>query len=115
MFRSVSFARPGTVAAAFAAAALVLGSGACAKSEDSGDTAAAGAAPAASQVVASAAPGAASCTLDRYGAAKLDLKTARVGFSQSEKEANPFRIAETRSIKDEAAALGITDLRTSNA
>ena len=48
------------------------------------------------------------CTNDKYngaGVPKLDLKTATVGFAQSEKEANPFRIAETQSIKDEAAKL----------
>lgn len=86
----------------------------CAKSEES-PSAGAGPAPEASQVVQSAAPGAATCTLDQYGATKVDLKTAKVGFSQSEKEANPFRIAETQSIKDEAAKLGITQLTTTNA
>ena len=45
---------------------------------------------------------------------KLDLKTATIGFAQSEKEANPFRIAETQSIKDEAAKLGVK-LITTNA
>ncbi|GAA1967204.1 ABC transporter substrate-binding protein [Catenulispora subtropica] len=47
----------------------------------------------------------------------MDLKTAKVGFSQSEKEANPFRITETQSIKDQAAALGIPsgNLVTTNA
>ncbi|WP_326805091.1 ABC transporter substrate-binding protein [Streptomyces sp. NBC_01788] len=55
------------------------------------------------------------CTLDAYGATKIDLKDAVVGFSQSEKEANPFRIAETRSIKDEAAKLGVKKLLTTNA
>ena len=91
---------------------------ACAKSEDS-DTAGGGA-PAASagaQVAQSAAPGAKSCTLEQFGGTKVDLKTAKIGFSQSEKEANPFRIAETQSIKDEAAKLGIPagNLQTTNA
>ena len=61
-----------------------------------------------SQVVQTAAAGVA-CTNDKYngaGVPKLDLKTATVGFAQSEKEANPFRIAETQSIKDEAEARG---------
>jgi galactofuranose transport system substrate-binding protein len=98
-------------------AALLLVS-ACAKSEDS-DTGSAGA-PAASagaQVAQSAAPGAKTCTLQQFGGQKLDLKTAKVGFSQSEKEANPFRIAETQSIKDEAAKIGIptANLQTTNA
>ncbi|BEL03338.1 ABC transporter substrate-binding protein [Actinoplanes sichuanensis] len=94
---------------------VLAGAGACAKSEESPAGSAAGPAPAASQVVQSAAPGAATCTIDQYGGTKVDLKTAKVGFSQSEKEANPFRIAETRSIEDEAARLGITNLTTANA
>ncbi|GGN46340.1 ribose transport system substrate-binding protein [Actinoplanes campanulatus] len=98
--------------AALAATFVVSG---CAKSEEEPATTGAGAAPAASQVVQSAAPGAATCTIDQHGGEKIDLKTAKVGFSQSEKEANPFRIAETQSIKDEAAKLGITQLTTANA
>lgn len=101
-------------ALALGLALTLTGAAACAKSEGGGDTAG-GAAPAATQVVASAAPGGATCTIDQYGGTKIDLKTAKVGFSQSEKEANPFRIAETRSIKDEAAKLGITNLTTANA
>ncbi|MEU6852684.1 ABC transporter substrate-binding protein [Actinacidiphila alni] len=57
----------------------------------------------------------AGCTLTAYGAPKLDLKNAVVGFSQSEKEDNPFRIAETKSIKDEAAKLGVKKLLTTDA
>ena len=66
------------------------------------------------QVVQTAATGDA-CTFDKYngsGVPKLDLATATVGFAQSEKEANPFRIAETQSIKDEAAKRGIKLLTT---
>ncbi|MCA2214458.1 ABC transporter substrate-binding protein [Jidongwangia harbinensis] len=97
-------------------AALLLVS-ACAKSEDSGATGDSGAAANAAQVAQSAAPGAKSCTLDQFGGTKIDLKTAKVGFSQSEKEANPFRIAETKSIRDEAAKLGIPkdNLQATNA
>jgi ABC-type sugar transport system substrate-binding protein len=100
-------------AAATLGAALLLVS-ACAKSEDSDN--ASGGAPASggAQVVQSAAAGP-TCTLQQYGGQKIDLKTAKVGFSQSEKEANPFRIAETQSIKDEAAKLGIANLTTTNA
>lgn len=67
----------------------------------------------AAQVVQTAAAGEA-CTFDKYngGVDKLDLKAVTVGFAQSEKEANPFRIAETQSIKDEAAKLGIKLLTT---
>ncbi len=94
-------------------AALLLVS-ACAKSEEtpgaSGAQASGGA-----QTVQSANPGGPTCTLQQYGGTKIDLKTAKVGFSQSEKEANPFRIAETQSIKDEAKKLGISNLITTNA
>jgi ribose transport system substrate-binding protein len=57
------------------------------------------------------------CTPAAYGGTGvevIDLATAKIGFAQSEKEANPFRIAETQSIKDEATARGI-DLITTNA
>jgi ABC-type sugar transport system substrate-binding protein len=102
--------RPAAVT--FGAALLLIS--ACAKSEDSdagGGTPASGAA----QVVQSPSASGPTCTLQQYGGTKVDLKTAKVGFSQSEKEANPFRIAETKSIKDEAAKLGITNLTTTNA
>jgi ribose transport system substrate-binding protein len=101
------------VAASLGAALLLVS--ACAKSEDDGAGTAAAPASAGAQVVQSADPGSATCTLEQYGGTKIDLKTAKVGFSQSEKEANPFRIAETQSIKDEAAKLGITNLTTANA
>jgi ABC-type sugar transport system substrate-binding protein len=55
------------------------------------------------------------CDLATYGGDKIDLSTAIVGFSQSEKEDNPFRIAETQSIKDEADALGVGQLIVTNA
>ncbi|MDX2563216.1 ABC transporter substrate-binding protein [Streptomyces sp. TX20-6-3] len=88
----------------------------CAKSETSDQ--AGGDSGQGAQVVqtptASAATGS-GCSLTTYGAPKLDLRNAVVGFSQSEKEANPFRIAETQSIKDEAAKVGVRKLLTTNA
>src|ERR687896_357183 len=45
----------------------------------------------------------------------LALKEAVVGFSQSEKEVNPFRIAETESIRSEAKERGIKKLIYTNA
>lgn len=56
------------------------------------------------------------CTYDAYagGVEQVDLAEATVGFAQSEREANPFRIAETESIKQEAERRGI-DLITTNA
>jgi len=69
--------------------------------------------PGGQQVVETAIPGEV-CTFDKYngGVPQLDLATATIGFAQSEKEANPFRTAETKSIQDEAARLGYTLLYT---
>ncbi len=55
------------------------------------------------------------CTLEQYGGERVDLANAVVGFSQSEKEANPFRIAETQSIRDEAEKAGVRRLIVTNA
>ncbi|TFB63472.1 ABC transporter substrate-binding protein [Cryobacterium sp. Hz7] len=55
------------------------------------------------------------CALADYKGDKFELADAVVGFSQSEKEDNPFRIAETQSIKDEAAKLGVKKLIVTNA
>jgi ribose transport system substrate-binding protein len=105
--------RPATAAAALLAGASLL-LAACGKSETSATPSGAGSA-AQQQVVTPSAGASGGCALQTYGAAKLDLKTAIVGFSQSEKEANPFRIAETQSIKDEAAKVGVKKLLTTNA
>lgn len=88
----------------------------CAKSEDDGaNDKRTGSAGDSGQVVATPAAGnAETCTVDQFGGKKLDLKSATVGFSQSEKEANPFRIAETASIKAEAGNRGVK-LLTANA
>jgi ribose transport system substrate-binding protein len=84
----------------------------CTKSEDSG----AGSTPGTGgEQVAQEDSSGPTCTLEQYGGEKIDLKNAIVGFSQSEKEANPFRIAETQSIKDEAAKVGVKQLLTTNA
>ncbi|MFI8093037.1 ABC transporter substrate-binding protein [Streptomyces sp. NPDC086080] len=111
--RSLLLARPVVVALA---AAVALTASSCAKSED--DAAAGTKSPAAAddagQKVVTPKPGSKTCTIDAYGGKKIDLKDATVGFSQSEKEANPFRIAETQSIKDEAAKRGVK-LLTANA
>ncbi|MER5859157.1 ABC transporter substrate-binding protein [Streptomyces sp900105245] len=93
--------------------ALVAG---CAKSEDdSGGDKGASQNTDSGQVVASPSGGSGpTCAIDAYGGKKIDLKSATVGFSQSEKEANPFRIAETASIKAEAKKRGV-QLLTANA
>ncbi|WP_055490774.1 ABC transporter substrate-binding protein [Streptomyces sp. TP-A0356] len=88
----------------------------CTKSEgSSGNGKAASQQQDSGQVVASPSGGSGpTCAIDAYGGKKLDLRSAAVGFSQSEKEANPFRIAETASIKAEAQKRGVR-LLTSNA
>lgn len=101
----------GMSAAVLATAALLSG---CTKTEGGDSPSTSG--TEGQQVVASpSAGGGPSCTLQAYGAPKLDLKNAIVGFSQSEKEANPFRIAETQSIRDEAAKIGVKQLLVTNA
>ena len=57
-----------------------------------------------------------SCVYGDYngGVEHVDLLEGLVGFAQSEREANPFRIAETESIVAEAERLGI-ELITTNA
>lgn len=101
-----------------AAASLALT--ACSKSEGTGSTATSGSAgggPAASvaATTGSAAPAGAGCTLQKTGYPKVDLKNAIVGFSQSEPETAPFRVAETQSIKDEAKKIGVKKLLTTDA
>ncbi|MER5437415.1 ABC transporter substrate-binding protein [Streptomyces sp. NPDC002790] len=97
-------------------ASLALATG-CAKSEDDNSSTDKGSSSAksdnAGQEVASPGGGK-TCDVTTYGGKKLDLKNATVGFSQSEKEANPFRIAETASIKAEAKKRGVK-LLTANA
>lgn len=104
-----------TLLAVALSASLALAAG-CAKSEDDdeGSTGAAGSEQAEGseqQVTGGSGP---TCTIADYGGEKIDLADATVGFSQSEKEANPFRIAETASIKDEAGRRGV-ELLTANA
>ena len=99
--------------AAVVLSGLALVVAACGKADD--ENAAAGAE--ASQKVQSESGD--RCTSDKYagdGVAKVDdLKGAKIGFAQSEKEANPFRTAETQSIRDEAAKRGVTKLIVTNA
>ncbi|MBW5251262.1 ABC transporter substrate-binding protein [Streptomyces sp. P01-B04] len=101
------------VACLLAATATLAASG-CSKSETS-DTATTDSSQGAQAAKTSESSSGSGCSLQTYGAPKLDLKNAVVGFSQSEKEANPFRIAETQSIKDEAKKVGVKKLLTTNA
>ncbi|MEV4969788.1 ABC transporter substrate-binding protein [Streptomyces scopuliridis] len=102
-----------TAACALAATAVLAVSG-CSKSETT-DSAGGDSGQGAQTAKSPEATSGSGCSLQTYGAPKLDLKDAVVGFSQSEKEANPFRIAETQSIKDEAAKVGVKKLLTTNA
>jgi ribose transport system substrate-binding protein len=94
--------------------AVALTLSGCTKSEDSGADTGGGQSAGGEQVAQEDTSGP-TCDLTTYGGEKIDLKDAVVGFSQSEKEANPFRIAETQSIKDEAAEVGVKQLLTTNA
>jgi ribose transport system substrate-binding protein len=113
----MSQSRPRQAQAAILLAALAstVALGGCAKSENTATTSSS-AGPAASAAPSQAAS-ATGCTLAQTGYPKVDPKTAIIGFSQSEKEDNPFRITETQSIKDEASKLGIpaAHLLTTNA
>lgn len=108
--------RSGQLAAAAVVAALaVAGCGSAEKTSSAGPSASSAPADtaAAAQKVDSQLGG--SCTLKQYGGKPVDLANATVGFSQSEKEANPFRIAETQSIRDEAKKVGVKRLIVTNA
>lgn len=106
--------RSRTLAVACVLAATTLAAAGCAKSETS-NNAGGESSQAAQEAKTPDSSSGSGCKLETYGAPKLDLKDAVVGFSQSEKEANPFRIAETQSIKDEAEKVGVKKLLTTNA
>ncbi|SDQ33498.1 ABC transporter substrate-binding protein [Thermostaphylospora chromogena] len=101
-------------AAALACAAVLVAAG-CAKSEENAAAPQPEGTQGAQVVATPTGTSGSTCSLEQFGGEKFDLKNAVVGFSQSEKEANPFRIAETQSIRDEAAKLGIDELRVTNA
>lgn len=109
---SASLSRRPVQLAGIAVLAAALTLAGCTKSEDSGNSSTPGTG---GEQVAEEDSSGPTCTLEQYGGEQLDLKNAVVGFSQSEKEANPFRIAETQSIKDEAQKVGVKELLTTNA
>ncbi|MFY0406540.1 ABC transporter substrate-binding protein [Solicola sp. PLA-1-18] len=104
-------------ACAVAAITVSVALAGCAKSEDDGASSSSGSADssAGAQVVKPAATEGPQCTLETYGAKKIALKDATVGFSQSEKEDNPFRIAETESIESAAKDAGVRKFIKTNA
>ncbi len=118
------FARPGfATSGLITAAAVALALSSCAKSDTppptsagaSNDASVAAPTTPTSSESSAEAPAVDGCTLQKYGSDKIDLKTAIVGFSQSEPEAGAFRVAETKSIKDEAAKFGVKKLLATNA
>jgi ribose transport system substrate-binding protein len=117
---STTHKRRGMALAGTALAVSLLAAG-CSKSDDStsagdnGTSGGAGGGPAATVASSASAPAGEGCTLAKYGATKIDLKDAIVGFSQSEPETAAFRVAETKSIEDEAAKLGVKKLLHTNA
>jgi galactofuranose transport system substrate-binding protein len=93
------------VAGAGVLLAAALLASACSKSAKN-STGSGGSGTAGAQQVQTAAAGA-GCTYTKYGAPKIDLKTAKIGFSQSESTSNPFRDTESKSITAEAKRLGV--------
>jgi ribose transport system substrate-binding protein len=101
--------RRGAVAVTGLLVTVALLGSACTKSSSNKSSAGGGSGTGGAQQVETSAAGTAGadCTYTKYGAPKLDLKTATVGFSQSEATSNPFRDTESKSITAEAKRLGI--------
>jgi galactofuranose transport system substrate-binding protein len=97
------------------AAAASLALAGCTNSGDDSSASDSGAGDDAQVVKESEAAGGAGCTLEKYGAEKLDLANAVVGFSQSEPDTAAFRAAETASIKSAAEEAGVKKLIVTNA
>ncbi|HEY0119331.1 MAG TPA: ABC transporter substrate-binding protein [Cellulomonas sp.] len=95
------------------ALAVGLAAAGC-SSSSSGTTSTAGAPSVAANptVAAEQTASGSGCTATALGYPKIDLKGAKVGFSQSEPETAAFRIAETKSMVDEAAKQGATLIHT---
>ncbi len=116
MTRTIRPLRPlGQLAVLGSVAAMALAG--CANSGTESEDSPSAAGSGGEQVVKSQSPGDSGgegCTLETYGAEKIDLTKAVVGFSQSEPNTAAFRAAETQSIKDEAAKLGVKKLLVTN-
>ncbi len=100
---------PGTLVAGSALIAAALLATACSKSanDSGGGSPGAGGGTGGQQQVASSAGSGTACTYTKYGAPKIDLKTAKIGFSQSESTSNPFRDTESKSITAQAKTQGV--------
>lgn len=97
------------VSAVAAAGALLLSG--CTNEGSTSEPTSSGEAAQAADSAGSSGP---TCTMDDYGADKIDLKGAKIGFSQSEPDSASFRAAETKSLKDAAKEAG-SDLVVTNA
>ena len=97
------------------AAVMSLGLAGCTNSGEEAPTKAAGGDGGGEQVVKETDNAGKGCTLEQYGAKKLDLANAVVGFSQSEPDTAAFRAAETESIRSAAKKAGVKKLIVTNA
>lgn len=95
-----SHTAPRIIAVAAAAALFLSGCTNDGKESGGADT---GKAAEAADSAGSSGP---TCTMEDYGAEKVELKGAKVGFSQSEPDSASFRAAETKSLKDSAGEVG---------
>jgi ABC-type sugar transport system substrate-binding protein len=94
------------------ALAIVVGLVAAGCSSSGGGTGGSSA-PAANPTVNSTATASGDgCTATGQGYPKIAIKGAKIGFSQSEPETAAFRIAETKSMVDQAQAEGATLVKT---
>ncbi len=91
---------------------LVAALAACSSGTESPTSTSASGGAANPSVIATDAASGDGCTATGQGYPKVDMEGATVGFSQSEPETAAFRIAETQSMKDEAAAQGATLIST---
>ena len=98
--------RVGRITAVAGLAALTVFAAACTKAQNSGSGGGTNNSQGAQQVATSTNNGP-TCNYQKYGASKLDLTKATVGFSQSESTSNPFRSTETDSVTQQAQKLGI--------
>ncbi|HEY4453761.1 MAG TPA: ABC transporter substrate-binding protein [Pseudonocardiaceae bacterium] len=98
--------RVGRITAVAGLAALTVFAAACTKAQNTGSGGSTNNSQGAQQVATSTNNGP-TCNYQKYGATKLDLTKATVGFSQSESTSNPFRSTETDSVTQQAQKLGI--------
>jgi ribose transport system substrate-binding protein len=100
------------IRSAIVATALGLTLTGCTNAGDTGSGG--GASGPAAEAASPAATDGTGCTIKDYGVDKVDIKGAKIGFSQSEPDSASFRAAETQSMKDAAKAAG-ADLVVTNA